>query len=179
MAKRLFLGLELPAVCRETLAQLDPHLPRVRWGRTDQFHLTLSFLGDVESAVGERLKAALAEVKVPPFFLPIRGVGTFGGARPTAIWAGVGTGHPHLFALHKHLQDAVLRAGLEADLRPFHPHITLARPRDISAAALRPFLRVNAERELGMWEVKDFTLFSSQPSPEGSTYIVELRCSLR
>ena len=44
MAKRLFLGLELPAVCRETLAQLDPHLPRVRWGRTDQVHLTLSVL---------------------------------------------------------------------------------------------------------------------------------------
>lgn len=29
-----------------------------------------------------------------------------------------------------------------------------------------------------MWEVKDFTLFSSQPSLEGSTYTVELRESL-
>ena len=177
MAKRLFLGLELPAVCREPLAHLDPHLPRVPWGRTDQFHLTLSFLGDVESAAAERLHATLTEVNVPPFFLPIRGVGTFGGARPTAIWAGTGTGHPHLFALHKHLQDAVLRAGLHADLRPFHPHITLARPRDISAAALRPFLRTHAETEFGMWEVKDFILFSSQPSPEGSAYTVELRQS--
>lgn len=29
-----------------------------------------------------------------------------------------------------------------------------------------------------MWEVKDFTLFSSQPSPEGSTHTAELRESL-
>ncbi len=179
MAKRLFFGLELPAVCRETLSRIDPHLPRVRWGKPDNFHLTLSFLGDVTPDAEERLRSTLLEVSVPPFFLPIRGVGTFGGTRPKAIWAGVGTGHPHLFALHKHLQDAVLRAGLDADLRAFHPHITLARPREISGAMLRPFLRAHADSEFGMWEVRDFILHSSQPAPEGSIHHIEMRQSLR
>jgi 2'-5' RNA ligase len=118
-------------------------------------------------------------VNVAPFFLPIRGVGSFGGATPSVIWAGVGNGHPHLFALHKRLQDAVLGAGLRADLRAFHPHITLARPGHVSAAALRPFLRAHAETEFGMWEVKDFTLFSSRPAADGSLYTVELRQPLR
>jgi 2'-5' RNA ligase len=172
MAKRLFFGLELPVVCREALAVLDPQLPRLHWERADQMHLTLSFLGDVDPAAEQRLRESLAEVNVPPFFLPIRSVGTFGGSRPTVLWAGVGTGHPHLFALHKHLQDAVLRAGLAADLRPFHPHITLARLGDLSAATLRPFLRQHAESEFGMWEVRDFTLFSSLLQPEGSHYTV-------
>ena len=110
--------------------------------------------------------------------MPIRGVGIFGGARPTVIWAGVGKGHPHLFALHKHLQDAMLRAGLEPQLRSFHPHITLARPRGVSASVLRPFLRRHAESDFGMWEVKDFGLFSSRLAAEGSTYTVELRRGL-
>jgi 2'-5' RNA ligase len=175
MSKRLFLGLELPAVCRDTLDALDPRLRGVKWVRHEQLHLTLSFLGAVEPEPEERLHEALAGVRVPPFFLPIRGVGTFGGAKPSVLWAGVGKGHPHLFALHKHLQDAVLRAGLEPDLRPFHPHITLARMRDIAGATLRPFLRKHEETELGMWEVKEFTLYSSVLAPEGSIYTVEMR----
>lgn len=178
MSKRLFLALELPAFCREALAGIGPRVRGLRWGRAENFHLTLSFLGDVEAAAEEQLREALAPVRVPPFFLPLRGVGSFGGNRPSVVWAGVGNGHPHLFALHKHLQDAVLRAGLQPDLRAFHPHVTLARARDVSAAALRPFLREHAETEFGMWEVKEFVLFSSDLDPAGSTYTAELRCSL-
>ncbi|HEX8296243.1 MAG TPA: RNA 2',3'-cyclic phosphodiesterase [Chthoniobacteraceae bacterium] len=178
MPKRLFFGIELPAHCREILARLDPQLKGVRWGRLEQFHLTLTFLGDLDREQEERLRTAVADVKVARFFLPIRGVGTFGGARPSVLWAGVGKGHPHLFALHKHLLDAVLNAGLRADLRRFHPHITLARPSGVSEAALRPFLREHAETEFGMWEVQEFVLFSSRPALEGSTYTAELRQSL-
>lgn len=97
----------------------------------------------------------------------------------SVLWAGVGNGHPHLFALHKHLQDALLRAGLEPDMRPFHPHITLARLHDVAEATLRPFLRAHAETEFGLWEVKEFILLSSRFSPEGSCYSVELRQSLK
>jgi 2'-5' RNA ligase len=178
MSKRLFFALELPAVCREALARIDPRIRGMRWGREENFHITLSFLGSLDAAEEERLREAVADVRVPPFFLPLRGVGSFGGGRPSVLWAGVGNGHPHLFALHKHLQDAVLRAGLKPDLRAFHPHVTLARPRGISASALRPFLREHAETEFGMWEVKEFVLFSSDLDPAGSTYTAEMRCGL-
>ena len=175
MSKRLFVGLELPTVCQTDLAELDPHIRGLRWLRAEQMHLTMSFLGDVAADGEERLRDALAAVRVPPFFLPIKGVGAFGGARPSVVWAGVGKGHPHLFALHKHVQDAVLHAGLEADLRPFHPHITLGRAKGVSRQALLPFLRKFAETEFGLWKVTDFVLFSSVLAPEGSTYTVELR----
>lgn len=83
MSKRLFIGLELPTSCRETLAGLDPGLKGVQWLPPEQIHLTLSFLGDVEPGDEERLRQALQEVQVPKFLLPVRGVGTFGGAHPT------------------------------------------------------------------------------------------------
>jgi len=133
----------------------------------------MSFLGDVGSGQQEDLIAKLESVYVPPFFLPIQGLGAFGGAHPTVVWAGVGKGHPHLYALHKHLQDAVLGAGLEADLRPFHPHITLGRAKNISRSTLKPFLQKHAEVEFDFWKVTGFALFSSILSPEGARYTVE------
>jgi 2'-5' RNA ligase len=175
VAKRLFIGLELPQSCREVLAALDPRIKGLRWIPADQMHLTMSFIGAVDPEAEARLHEALAGVRVPPFFLPIRGVGIFGGEHPSVVWAGVGKGHPHLFALHHHVQDAVLRAGLEPDLKPFHPHITIGRAKEVPRAALRPFLRQHEDSEFGLWKVTGFALFSSRLSPRGSTYAIEMR----
>ncbi|MDB6170716.1 MAG: 2-5 ligase [Chthoniobacteraceae bacterium] len=175
MPKRLFVGLELPESCRETLVNLDPKINGVRWIDSGQIHLTMSFLGTLSHSDEATARKALSEVRVPPFFLPIEGIGVFGGAHPTVVWAGVGKGHPHLYALHKHLQDALLAAGLEPDLRPFQPHITVARVKSVSGALLQPFLRKNAEAELGLWEVTGFVLFSSVLTGESASYTVEMR----
>jgi 2'-5' RNA ligase len=174
VSKRLFIALELPGVFREALAGLDPKIKGVRWVPIEQLHLTLCFLGDVEAAGEERLRLVLTGVRVPAFFLPIKGVGAFGGASPTVVWAGVDKGHPHLFALHKRILDAVLSAGLEADLTPFHPHLTIGRAKGVSLAALRPFLRKHADEEIGLWKVTGFALFSSVLSPEGAKHSIEL-----
>jgi 2'-5' RNA ligase len=176
MAKRLFIALELPESYRAILAALDPKVKGLRWLPEAQLHATLSFIDRVNSDQEARLREALAEVRVPAFFLPIRGIGTFGGARPSTVWAGLGKGHPHLFALHKYVQDAVLRAGLEPDLRPFHPHITLARVNGVSGAALLPFLRRNADAEFGLWKVTGFAMFSSVLTPAGPIHTLEMRC---
>ena len=157
------------------LAGLDPRIRGVRWLPAEQLHLTMSFLGRLESEQEETLRTALARVRVAPFFLPIQGVGTFGGERPSIVWAGVGKGHPHLFALHKRIQDAVLQAGLEPDLRPFHPHITLGRAKNVPRHAVRPFLLRYEETEFDLWKVTAFVLYSSVLSPEGAAYTVELR----
>jgi len=176
MAKRLFIGLELPESTRKMLARLDPRIDGVRWVPAEQLHLTMSFLGALDEPREERLRAALREVRVGPFFLPIEGTGTFGGDFPTIVWAGVGKGHPHLFALHKRIQDAILQAGLEPDLRAFHPHITLGRARNVPRHALRPFLLRYEATEFDLFPVNGFTLFSSVLTHEGSTYTTELRC---
>jgi RNA 2',3'-cyclic 3'-phosphodiesterase len=178
MPKRLFIALELPESCRRTLVALDPGIKGLRWLPQEQLHATLSFLNRVNSDQEERLRQTLSEVRVPSFFLPIQGIGTFGGARPTVVWAGLGKGHPHLFALHKHIQDAVLRAGLEPDLRPFHPHITVGRVNGLSGATLLPFLRRNADAEFCFWKVTGFAMFSSLLTSEGPIHTVEIRYEL-
>lgn len=172
---RLFVGLPLPAEDQEMLAGLDPKLRGLRWLAAGQLHLTMSFLGEVAPDRDAELRAQLAQVRVPPFFLPLQGVGSFQSrGKVSVVWVGVGRGHPHLFSLHKKVQDAVLRAGLQPDLRPFHPHITVGRARDLSRPALQPFLKQHQDEDLGMFKVEGFTLFSSVLSAEGSTYHVEL-----
>ena len=175
-SKRLFVGLELPSSCKTALLALDPHLSGLRWLPEEQLHLTLTFLGDVEALAEERLREALREVRVPPFFLPLRGVGVFNSrGRPSVAWAGVGKGHPHLFALHRRIQDAVLFAGLEANLKPFHPHVTIGRAKGISQQTLEPFIRSHAETEFGLFKVTGFELYSSVLAARGATHRVEMR----
>jgi len=175
VSKRLFIALELPTPTRERLARLDPGIRGVRWLDAGQLHLTMSFLGEVPPDAEERLRQRLANVRIGNFFLPLTGVGVFGGERPTVLWAGVGKGHPHLFALHKRIQDEVLRAGLEPDLRAFHPHVTLARSKDISRHDVKAFLHKFAETEFDVLHVTGFALFSSALSREGAAYALELR----
>jgi 2'-5' RNA ligase len=177
-AKRLFVSLELPHSITQHLAELYPQLRGVRWLAPEQMHLTLSFFGNVSGEIEEALKQHLEAIAWKAFFLPISGLGTFPGkGRPNILWVGVGNGHPHLFQLHKRVQEAALQAGLEPDLRSFHPHITLARCRDVSAESVRPFLRAHAAFDAGMIRVESFCLNSSAVTPAGSVYTRELTVS--
>jgi 2'-5' RNA ligase len=174
-AKRLFVSIELPESLREQLAELDPRLRGVRWLEPRQMHLTLSFLGNVAGETQETLMEKLRAISWKSFFLPLVGLGTFPSKGwPKIIWIGVGTGHPHLFQLHKRVQEAVLAAGLEPDLRAFHPHVTLARCRDVSPQTIRPFLKSHAAFDAGLIHVESFQLTSSELTPTGSVYAPEL-----
>jgi len=179
-AKRLFVSIELPGSITNALTELDPHLRGVRWLDPAQMHLTLSFLGNVSPEIEAILQANLGAIAWRAFFLPISGLGTFPGkGRPNIVWIGVGAGHPHLFQLHKRVQEAALAAGLEPDLRSFHPHVTLARCRDVSAESIRPFLRAHAAFDAGMIHVESFFLNSSELTAAGSVYTRELAIPAR
>jgi len=174
-AKRLFVSLDLPESVAQMLVRLNPSVPGVRWLAVDQIHLTLAFLGNVAAAAEEKLSANLRAIQFTSFFLPLHGLGSFpASGRPKIIWIGVGRGHPHLFQLHKRVTDAALAAGIEADLRPWRPHVTLARCQNVSAQALRPFLHSKEEFDGGLIPIDGFYLKSTHLLPRGSTYHTEL-----
>jgi len=180
MPKRLFVAIDLPESTRQLLADLDPRVRGVHWTDPAQMHLTLSFLGDVPDESDSDLRERLGVIELGAFFLPIVGVGAFSAkGAPKIIWIGVGKAHPHLFQIHKRVQEAALAAGLDPELRPWHPHVTLARCRDVSAQSLRKFLQSNAEFDAGLIHVKDFHLYSSKLTPAGPIHTRELTVSAR
>jgi 2'-5' RNA ligase len=180
MPKRLFVAIDLPDSTRQSLSDLDPHVRGVRWTDPAQMHLTLGFFDDVPDQINAVLREKLSAIEFGAFFLPITGVGTFSvkGA-PKVVWVGVGKAHPHLFQIHKRVQDAALAAALKPELRPWHPHITIARCRDVAPQSLRNFLKTNADFDAGMIRVEAFYLYSSKLTPAGPIHTCELtvQCS--
>jgi len=179
MTKRLFVAIDLPESTRQLLASLDPQIRGVRWIDPTQMHLTLGFFDDVPEDVDSVLREKLSAIEFGAFFLPIAGVGTFfAKGAPKIVWIGVGKAHPHLFQIHKRVQEAALAAGIEPELRPWHPHITIARCRNVAPQSLRNFLKANADLDAGMIRVEAFHLYSSELTPAGPIHTREMsvRC---
>jgi len=72
---RLFVVIDLPCESKTLLGKLNPCLAGLRCLPPEQLHLTLSFLGEVETPKQKLLTEALSEVRVPPFFLPLQRLG--------------------------------------------------------------------------------------------------------
>jgi 2'-5' RNA ligase len=146
--KRLFVALDLPDSLKKTLADLNPNLPGVRWTEAPLLHLTLGFFGSVPEDVELKFRENLNAIEFGAFFLPIMGMGAFPPkGSPKILWIGVGRGHPHLFQVRKRVQEAAFSAGLEPELHPWHPHITLARCGEVNASLFVKFLKSTADLE--------------------------------
>lgn len=172
--KRLFVAIDLPKSTEELLSQLDPRIPGARWVHPRQMHVTLGFFGYVVEDVARELREKLETIQFRAFFLPITGLGKFPAkGSPKIIWVGVGSAHPHLFQLHKRVQEAALAVALEPDLRPWHPHVTLARCRDVRGGEVEKFLHKHSDFDAGMIRVEEFHLYSSELTPAGSIYTRE------
>jgi RNA 2',3'-cyclic 3'-phosphodiesterase len=180
MSERMFVAIDLPDSIRNFLVGLDPHVRGMRWTAADQIHLTLGFFPDVPDDVDLALREKLSAIQFRAFFLPVIGLGTFppkGIAK--VIWIGVGQAHPHLFQLHKRVQEAALAVGLEPELRPWHPHVTLARCSNVPGGALRKFLKSNVDLDAGMFRVDAFHLYCSKLTPAGPIHTCQLSVAAR
>ena len=178
--KRLFVAIDLPESTKRLLVDLDPQIRGVRWIEPEKMHLTLGFFDDVPDDVDLTFREKLSAIVFGAFFLPIVGIGTFppkGDLKIICI--GVGRGHPHLFQLHKRVQEAALGAGLEPELRPFHPHVTLARCQRISPQSVGKFLKANVDLDAGMIRVDSFHLYSSKLTPASPIHTRELSVHCR
>jgi 2'-5' RNA ligase len=149
-AKRLFFALDCPPAQRKAIAQWRGELG-LRTGKpvsTDNFHLTLLFLGAVPLAQINEVCEAAAQVRTPGEPLKI-------ALDSLQVWhrAGVLSLAPEqapqaLLRLVYALEQAMLPFGFEETPREFRPHLTLARdyraPEPESATPPEFFLR--AER---------------------------------
>jgi 2'-5' RNA ligase len=177
--ERLFIALTLPPPVRDLLAALAGPLPGVTWTQPGQLHVTLRFLGDVPADRMEPMIARLAAVRVAPFILPIEGIGTFPPNRPPRVlWIGVGSGHPRLFQLRQRVDDALLAAGLQLDVRTFHPHVTLARCTENAAPAVSHWMHLHRTVTPPPFRVEAFDLYASELHSTGAVHTLKQRFPL-
>lgn len=175
---RTFLAIELPEPVKEALGGLSR---RVRapgdgasWVRTDNIHLTLRFLGDVDAGQRERLILFLANAYATTASFPVhvQGIGAFPNMRrPSVVWVGVTPSDGPLSLVQLATENAARTIGLSPENKAFHPHLTLARIREPRGA--EPLVaRLETERgfDAGEFTVRGVSLFSSQLTPKGAVY---------
>lgn len=167
---RLFVGLRPPERLRDLLLDLEDGVDGARWQDDDQLHLTLRFVGEVDSRRADDLADELERVRCAPFPLRVRGVGHFERkGSPSILWAGVAPSGP-LAVLQGRVEQACRRAGAPPESRKFAPHVTLARL-NRSAGAIGGWLqRHGTFAAPEPWPVEQMILYQSHLTPHGSEY---------
>ena len=164
---RLFVAIRPPDEVRDALIDLMGGISGARWQDDDQLHLTLRFIGEVDSRAADDIHAALGAIHQPRFELAISGLGMFDRRGvPEVVWAGVTPPDP-VHRLHKKADQAIVRAGLEPERRAFHPHITLARL-GRGAGSVADFLARGAAS--APFTIDSFSLIESHLTPERAVY---------
>ena len=171
---RLFAAILPPEDVRRALAGLAGGLPGARWSPQENYHLTLRFIGEVDKGFAEELAEALTHVGGGEFDLAIEALGSFGGGRPRAVWAGAARSAA-LAALRRRVEAALVRAGLPPEERKFTPHITLARTAGARAAAVAAWLEGRGAFRLPAFTVQGFSLMSSRLGGAAPVYREEVR----
>lgn len=59
---RLFAGIEIPPDVSERIHLLTGGIPGARWTKTENYHVTLTFIGDVSEAQIDDIDEALAGI---------------------------------------------------------------------------------------------------------------------
>ena len=175
---RLFTALELPDEARASLANLRSKIQTARWLPSENLHITLCFLGEVNAPLAQTLDEALTRIRHPQFSLTCAGATAFGKHPSHSLCCGIAES-PALIALQKANAAAVRSAGLQLERRRFRPHITLARTKRAPRRQVAAWLQAHALFRSAPFLARHFTLFSSRLDHSGATYRVEHRYPLQ
>lgn len=173
---RTFIAIELPDALKQQLTaiqqELKPLRERISWSKPDNIHLTIKFLGDVESEMVAIVAGALTEIaeKQRSFEFTVKGLGGFPSIRrPRVLWAGVDDRSKELANLAKKIDDELIHFGFSRENRKFAPHLTLGRVKAPPGNSfIQTFQQLNFDG--GSVVVNQIVLFKSDLKPSGATY---------
>jgi RNA 2',3'-cyclic 3'-phosphodiesterase len=180
---RLFIGIELPHDVHQHLTRvrdiLKTRIARASFTRDENLHITLKFLGEVDSRGADNLIESLEHIRaggaINVFADKIECFPQRGPVR--IIAAGFGGDIAGISSLHRAIEQRCQKLGFDRETREYRPHVTLARARptlavqvrrdaEDSCAACYPGPALGIER---------FALFESKLSSAGAQYTV-IKC---
>ena len=173
---RLFVALSIPPEVRQNIASLVRNLRHTdgkpRWINPQNLHITLKFIGELESEKVPAISDALATSHAA-HLLPIefRNVGFFPNSRrPSVAWIGI-EAPPTLALLAAEVNRVLASIGIPREEKSFVPHLTIARFKE---ARLSPALQVEIEKckdhSFGSYTAGEIHLVESKLKSSGAEY---------
>jgi RNA 2',3'-cyclic 3'-phosphodiesterase len=170
---RLFAAVPAPFDIAEGLARRQQGLPGARWSPAENLHITLRFFGEVAEPVAAELDTGLSAIAMDSFEVALEGAGAFGEREHMrAVWAGVRESEP-LRRLAAKCETVAKRCGLKAETRAYRPHMTLAYLKHSPEQRVAAWLQGHNLLQSPPWRVRQFNLYSSWRSADGSRYELE------
>jgi RNA 2',3'-cyclic 3'-phosphodiesterase len=170
---RLFIAIDFPEAVRDRLAALPVGVRGARLLPTEQYHLTLRFIGEVEGTVFTEIAEALGDLSAASFDLRLSGVGHFPpNGQPKVLWAGVAESEP-LRQLQDHIETCLRGLGLAPDSQNYTPHVTLARLKYGKINRIREFLVEHNDFTTDDIPIAAFNLYSSTLGEKGAVHTLE------
>ena len=152
----------------------------VRWEVAEKLHVTLFFVGWVDSSKINSIKKAVEKgvASIKLFSIKMGKLGAFPSFyEPRVVWVGIRGDQQELVRLQKSVSKRLVDIGFEKENRGWMPHLTIGR--------VNKDLRFRARRELGRQlkkiEVDEFeeemivdrvVVYESKLSRDGSYYSV-------
>jgi 2'-5' RNA ligase len=188
LAMRTFVALDLDSAIRERILafiqEVSNYAPDARWMSSESLHVTMKFIGEQPDAIVHQIESSLRTMHSGPFQLGFSGCGFFPTPRAARVfWVGI-QADDTLGKLARMIDDSLEKLGIAKENRIFSPHLTLARARGSSGALgrrkgdkpnrqfgkLQDFLAKRPAPEFGSMTAREFFLYRSQLSSQGSQY---------
>ncbi len=176
---RLFIAIDLD---KEGVDRITPFqkeiaskLKEVRWTKKDNWHITIKFLGEVESSQLDNIIPILEDIKTffKPFTLKLDKIDVFPDIRvPRVIFLDV-KDSLELKNLAEAIETKLSLIGFPKEKRDFRGHLTLGRIKDTKKfIKLNPNYKEILNRSLSHdFDVSEFYLYKSVLKKEGPEYI--------
>lgn len=168
---RLFIAIELPEEVLKHFKFLQSKLKSdfVNQTFSGQQHLTLKFLGNLDSA--DDVVELLKKVSFDPFEVCLSKCGVFPDEDfVRVVWVGVEPEKP-LVELQKKVEDALKPLDIRND-HSFSPHITLSRVKFVKDKVEFNKIVQSLKPEPVKFSVNSFKLIKSDLTPQGPIYTV-------
>ena len=174
---RLFIAIELDDETKNMLhtaaETLRENSLRGNFTHTENYHLTLVFLGEQDNAA--QVRRAMQSVRCTPFQLHIHGSGAFRRTGGDIYWAGVEQ-NDTLAQLYADLVASLRRNGLRCEDRAYKPHLTLGREVVVKHESLQAIRQISPDSTV---KVETITLMRSDRINGKLTYTPIYRQKLK
>lgn len=150
----------------------------IKWVPTDNLHLTLKFLGEVDNTEVPAVCQVIQDVcdDREPFELHFAGTGGFPTLqRPRVLYAGIQDQSGSLTEIVSELEIGYADLGFKRESRDYTPHLTLGRAkggRGRASEELIDRLRSEEQLEFGSMVVDTVHVIASFLDKQGPTYQV-------